>query len=410
MFVFSKACEPIRRLSESGVPAVGGALPPSSSSTPLTHETGYSSLRQDTPQSQGTPHTPRQAGTPFSQDSSYSSRQSTPAYQSSRPESSGSFKSRRNEVKFQNIYNRRPERPQYRSNMYRNTPEQPPFKQHQLTPPEPPPSTTFNYTAPPPTTPNFKSSFSPYPPPLPPAFPPSEPAFHHPSQREGEYLRPPEPPPTASSDFLPVKERPETPPIPEPPPEPVPQPTTPPPQTPEHCPSPGSPILDPERNSLDSRIEMLLKEKRTKLLPFLDERDSDNEVRMEGSPISSSSSQLSPIPPYTSGSQGGQQNSRPPSTGLEDISPTPLPDSEDEEPIPGTASLVKRIGSPAHEKNSSDLKEGSFRGHSPTEKMDTVKQAHFFSPRCILISPIFTGMLVTFHKEEHTGVCRCCYN
>ncbi|XP_040914387.1 histone-lysine N-methyltransferase SETD1B-A isoform X2 [Toxotes jaculatrix] len=370
------ACEPIRRLSESNVSAVGATLPPSSSTTPLSLETGYSSLRQDTPQSQGTPHTPRQTSTPFSQDSNYSSRQSTPAYQSSRPESSGGYKSRRHESKFQDAYNRRPERPQYRSNMYRSTTsDQAPFKQHQLTPPEPPPSTSsFTYTAPPPATPNFKSAFSPYQAPLPPAFPPSEPAFHHPAQREGEYLRPPQPPLAAATDFLPVKERPETPPIPEPPPEPVPHPTTPPPQTPEHCPSPGSPTLDSERNSLDSRIEMLLKEKRTKLLPFLEERDSDTEVRMEGSPISSSSSQLSPIPPYTGGSQAGQQNSRPSSTGLEDISPTPLPDSEDEEPIPGTAALIKRISSPVHDKMSnSDLKD--FRGHTPTDKMDTGHQS-----------------------------------
>ncbi|XP_041666392.1 histone-lysine N-methyltransferase SETD1B-A isoform X2 [Cheilinus undulatus] len=372
------ACEPIRRLSESGVSAVGGTLAPSSSTTPLSLETGYSSLRQDTPQSQGTPHTPRQAGTPFSQDSNFSSRQSTPAYQSGRPESSGGYKSRRHESKFQDAYNRRPERPQYRSNMYRSTTAaSEPFKQHQLTPPEPPPSTpSFTYTAPPPATPNFKSAFSPYQAPLPPAFPPTEPAFHHPPQREGEYLRPPQPPLAAPTDFLPVKDRPETPPIPEPPPEPVPHPTTPPPQTPERCPSPGSPALDPERNSLDSRIEMLLKEKRTKLLPFLEERDSDTEVRMEGSPISSSSSQLSPIPPYTSGSQGGQLNSRPSSTGLEDISPTPLPDSEDEEPIPGTASLIKRVSSPVQEKKSnSDLKDGHYRGHTPTEKMETGHQS-----------------------------------
>ncbi|XP_014853355.1 PREDICTED: histone-lysine N-methyltransferase SETD1B isoform X1 [Poecilia mexicana] len=364
------ACEPIRRLSESSM-SIGGVLPPSSSTTPLSLETGYSSIRQDTPQSQGTPHTPRQPGTPFSQDSSYSSRQSTPAYQSSRPESSGGYKSRRHESKFQDAYNRRPERPQYRSNMYRNTPsDQASFKQHQLTPPEPPPSTpSFNYTAPPPATPNFKSAFSPYQAALPPAFPPSESPYHHPAQRESEYLRPPQPPPTPPTDVLPVKERPETPPIPEPPPEPVPQPATPPPQTPERCPSSGSPALDPERNSLDSRIEMLLKEKRTKLLPFLEERDSDNEVRMEGSPISSSSSQLSPIPPFA----GGQQNSRPSSTGLEDISPTPLPDSDDEEPIPGTASLIKRIGSPVNEKmGKGDVKDG---GHSPTEKMDTAHQS-----------------------------------
>ncbi|XP_035041004.2 histone-lysine N-methyltransferase SETD1B-A isoform X3 [Hippoglossus stenolepis] len=372
------ACEPSRRLSENSVSAGGAALPPSSSSTPLSLDAGFSSLRQDTPQSQGTPVTPRQSSTPFSQDSNYSSRQSTPAYQSSRPESSGSYKSRRHESKFQDAYNRRPERPQYRSNMYRGTGSEPAlFKQHQLTPPEPPPSTP-SFTAPPPSTPNFKSTYSPYQAPLPPAFPPSEPAFHHPPQREGDYLRPPQPPPPpADTDFLPGKERPETPPIPEPPPEPAAQPTTPPPpQTPERCPSPGSPALDPERNSLDSRIEMLLKEKRTKLLPFLEERDSDTEVLMEGSPISSSSSQLSPIPPYAGGSHGGLQNSRPSSTGLEDISPTPLPDSEDEEPIPGTAPLVKKITSPVHEQMSnSDLQDGQFRGHTPTDNMETCHQS-----------------------------------
>uniref|UniRef100_A0A3Q2DJ40 SET domain containing 1B, histone lysine methyltransferase a n=1 Tax=Cyprinodon variegatus TaxID=28743 RepID=A0A3Q2DJ40_CYPVA len=359
------ACEPIRRLSEGSMSSIGAGLPPSSSTTPLSLETGYSSIRQDTPQSQGTPHTPRQPGTPFSQDSSYSSRQSTPAYQSSRPESSGGYKHRRHESKFQDAYNRRPERPQYRSNMYRGTPsDQATFKQQQLTPPEPPPSTpSYNYTAPLPATPNFKSAFSPYPAALPPAFAPSESPYHHQAQRESEYIRPPQPPLTAATDTLNVKERPETPPIPEPPPEPVPQPTTPPPpETPEHCPSPGSPALDPERNSLDSRIEMLLKEKRTKLLPFLEERDSDNEVRMEGSPISSSSSQMSPIPPFMGGSQGGQQISRPSSTGLEDISPTPLPDSDDEEPIPGTASLIRRTGSPVHEKmGKNDLKDGAHQ-------------------------------------------------
>lgn len=118
---------------------------------------------------------------------------------------------------------------------------------------------------------------------------------------------------------------------------------------------------------------MLLKEKRTKLLPFLEERDSDTEVRMEGSPISSSSSQLSPIPPFTGGSQGGLQNSRPSSTGLEDISPTPLPDSEDEEPIHGTASLLKRVSSPVQDKVSNN-----DRGATPTDKMDTVRTKLLF--------------------------------
>ncbi|XP_072311546.1 histone-lysine N-methyltransferase SETD1B-A isoform X2 [Eucyclogobius newberryi] len=380
------ACEPIRRLSESS--ASGAALPPSNSTTPLSSEAGYSSLRQDTPQSQGTPHTPRQTSTPFSQDSNYSSRQSTPAYQSSRAESSAGYKSRRHDGKFQDAYNRRPERPQYQSNMFRRSSSehashkqqqqqhhQQQQPQQQVTPPEPPPPTpSYNYTAPTPPTPSFTSAFSPYQTPLPPAFPPSEPAFHHPPQRETSYPRPPQPPPEDPSEFVPVKDRPETPPIPEPPPEPVPEPTTPPRQTPERCPSPGSPNMDSERNSLDSRIEMLLKEKRTKL-PFLAERDSDTEVRMEGSPISSSSSQLSPIPPYTGSSQGGQQNSRPCSTGLEDISPTPLPDSDDDEPIPSTASL-KRTGSPMRDKRSTnDLKDGHYRGQTPPDKMETGQQS-----------------------------------
>uniref|UniRef100_A0A3Q3G1T7 SET domain containing 1B, histone lysine methyltransferase a n=1 Tax=Labrus bergylta TaxID=56723 RepID=A0A3Q3G1T7_9LABR len=341
------ACEPIRRLSESSV----------SSTTPLSLETGYSSLRQDTPQSQGTPHTPRQTGTPFSQDSNFSSRQSTPAYQSGRPESSGAYKSRRHESKFQDAYNRRPERPQYRSNMFRSTTSSESFKPHQLTPPEPPPSTpSFTYTAPPPATPNFKSAFSPYQAPLPPAFPPSE----------------PQPPQTFYLSRIDLKllpsQNPHQSPVPIPPHLLLKHQNT--------APSPGSPTLDPERNSLDSRIEMLLKEKRTKHLPFLEERDSDTEVRMEGSPISSSSSQLSPIPPYTSGSQGGQLNSRPSSTGLEDISPTPLPDSEDEEPIPGTAALIKRSSSPVQEKKSnSELKDGHFRVHTPTDTMETGHQS-----------------------------------
>lgn len=69
---------------------------------------------------------------------------------------------------------------------------------------------------------------------------------------------------------------------------------------------------------------MLLKEQRTKL-PFL-EQDSDTELQMEGSPISSSSSQLSPLAPFGANSQPGFRgptppSSRPSSTGLEDISP-----------------------------------------------------------------------------------------
>ncbi|KAJ3605083.1 hypothetical protein NHX12_027133, partial [Muraenolepis orangiensis] len=349
-------CEPNRRLSESGTS--GGTITASSAGTnsggtPLSVDTAYSSLRQDTPQSQGTPHTPRQMGTPFSQDSNYSSRQSTPAYPAGRTDAS--FKSRRHEGKFQDAYNRRPERPQYRSTTYRGAAplEQAPYKPHRATPPQPP-AVASPFTA----TAGFKSSFPAYQAPPPPAFPPAESSQHQPGRREGEYIRPPQPPPAAPS----AEEGPETPPAPQPPPEPGPPPGSPPPRSPERRPSPEVPPPDLLRNSLDSRIEMLLKEKRTKL-PFLAERDSDTEVRMEGSPISSSSSQLSPIPP----SQAGPHNSRPSSTGLEDVSPTPLPESDDEDPVPG--SLLKRTCSPLSE-NVDDLKAGPFGNHTPTGNTD----------------------------------------
>ncbi len=348
--------QPLRRLSEGSSSAVGGTATPGGTNTPMSLDTAYSSLRQDTPQSQGTPHTPRPSGTPFSQDSSYSSRQGTPAFQSNRAESSGGYKSRRHETKFQDAYNRRPERHYVHGSgggAHRGNTEQPPsFKQHQ--PPEPP-SPAFAHTPPPPASANFKNAFSPY---QPPVYPHTEPSFHQPVQREVDYRRPPQAPPPPSTDFMPVIDGPATPPIPEPPPPaPETQPATPPPSTPEPCPSLGTPTQDSERNSLDSRIEMLLK-------PFLNERgDSDAEVRMDCSPISSSSSQLSPIP--------SQRPSRPASTGLEDISPTPLPDSDDDEPIHGTASLLtnSRSMSPSNMHS----KSGAEEPRTPVDKMDTVR-------------------------------------
>ncbi|KAG5840679.1 hypothetical protein ANANG_G00191270 [Anguilla anguilla] len=130
---------------------------------------------------------------------------------------------------------------------------------------------------------------------------------------------------------------------------------------------------------------MLLKEKRTKL-PFLSERDSDTEVRMEGSPISSSSSQLSPIPPYSANSQpgycGATPASRPSSTGLEDISPTPLPDSDEDEPVLGTASLVRssEASSPSDPLSQAKTDRGKRKDstpgdQTPSDKMDVSHQS-----------------------------------
>uniref|UniRef100_A0A8C2UGP3 SET domain containing 1B, histone lysine methyltransferase n=1 Tax=Coturnix japonica TaxID=93934 RepID=A0A8C2UGP3_COTJA len=343
----------LKRLKDSNLSSVGSSVTPNSS-TPFSHDTAYSSCRQDTPnsfsqftpQSQGTPHTPR-LGTPFSQDSTYSSRQTTPVYHFGQD---SAYKHRRHETKFTDAYNRRPGGHHYVHNspgVFRGTEHQfSTFKSHQQEPVQ------FSHTPPlsHSSSSSYKSAFSPYQAPA--VFPQSEEQPFAQTSREAEYRRPAPPPAemvvessaATSTDFAPVKEKPE-----EPPPLPdsnsAPEPSAPSfSQTPERSETPGTPTMESEmqHNSLDSRIEMLLKEQRTKL-PFLNEHDSDNEVRMEGSPISSSSSQLSPIPMYGSNSQPGYRaqtpSSRPSSTGLEDISPTPLPDSDDDEPIPGTASL-----------------------------------------------------------------------
>lgn len=223
----------------------------------------------------------------------------------------------------------------------------PPFKA------QPQDSATFAHTPPPAQaapTPGvtFKSAFSPYHTPVPPFPPPPEEpttATAFGARDSGEFRRGPAPPPLPPTEPLP-KERPGTPPGPPPPDansmELGGRPTF--GWSPEPCDSPGTPTLESSpaglekpHDSLDSRIEMLLKEQRTKL-PFLREQDSDAELQLEGSPISSSSSQLSPLATFGGGSQPGFRgpsppSSRPSSTGLEDISPTPLPDSDEDDEL-----------------------------------------------------------------------------
>ncbi|OWK15075.1 hypothetical protein Celaphus_00000349 [Cervus elaphus hippelaphus] len=362
----------LKRLKDGGLSAGCGSgsssVTPNSGGTPFSQDTAYSSCRLDTPNSygQGTPLTPR-LGTPFSQDSSYSSRQPTPSYLFSQDPTT-TFKARRHESKFTDAYNRRHEHHYVHNSSavtavagaaaaFRSSVDHPfgavggsggssgpPFKA------QPQDSATFAHT-PPPTqaTPApgvaFKSAFSPYQTPVPPfPPPPEEPTTTTPfgARDSSEFRRAPAPPPLPPADPL-TKEKPGTPPGP-PPPEANSielggRPTF--GWSPEPCDSPGTPTLEsspagPEKphDSLDSRIEMLLKEQRTKL-PFLREQDSDTELQMEGSPISSSSSQLSPLAPFGTNSQPGFRgptppSSRPSSTGLEDISPTPLPDSDED--------------------------------------------------------------------------------
>ncbi|KAL0610526.1 Histone-lysine N-methyltransferase SETD1B [Plecturocebus cupreus] len=365
----------LKRLKDGGLSAGCGSgsssVTPNSGGTPFSQDTAYSSCRLDTPNSygQGTPLTPR-LGTPFSQDSSYSSRQPTPSYLFSQ-DPTVTFKARRHESKFTDAYNRRHEHHYVHTSpavtavagttaAFRGSSDLPfgavggaggssgpPFKV------QPQDSATFAHTPPPAQAtpaPGFKSAFSPYQTPVahfppPPEEPTTTTAAAFGARDGGEFRRAPAPPPLPPAEPL-AKEKPGTPPGP------------PPPDTnsmelggrptfgwsPEPCDSPGTPTLEsspagPEKphDSLDSRIEMLLKEQRTKLL-FLPVPDSDTELQMEGSPISSSSSQLSPLAPFGTNSQPGfrgptPSSSRPSSTGLEDISPTPLPDSDEDEEL-----------------------------------------------------------------------------
>ncbi|KAJ8286506.1 hypothetical protein GJAV_G00039960 [Gymnothorax javanicus] len=340
-----QVCETMKRLSE-------GMVTPSSAATPLSLDTPFSNQRQDTPSSsghashsQGTPHTPRSVGTPFSQDSAYSSRQSTPTY-----------KSRRHDTKFQDAYNRRPE------HHYVHRGVEPPCKTH-LPPPEPshlaPP---FTQTPPPPISSTYKPAYPSYQAPPPPVYTPMDPPpFPLPQQ---DYCRPPPPHPAEllPPQAPPTQDRPETPPLPEPPPGPEPNSATPPPVTPEHCPSPGAPVDTPtpeaEHHSLDSRIEMLLKGRsRRSRLPFLGEGEWEGPPRMEGSPVSSCSSQLS-LPHL-------------PSPGLEDISPTPLPDSDSDADEPVPPPTAPR---PLTQADSADVNTDTEK-HMPAEDMEVVSSS-----------------------------------
>ncbi|XP_075753961.1 histone-lysine N-methyltransferase SETD1B-like isoform X2 [Pelodiscus sinensis] len=382
----------VKRLKDSNIFLAGSSITPNSS-TPFSHDTAYSSCRQDTPnsysqytpQSQGTP----QLGTPFSQDSTYSSRQTTPAYHYG--QDSG-YKPRRHETKFTDAYNRRLGHHYVHNSasVHRGSEHQfSTYKSHQQEPVQyshtPPLSHSGSST--------YKSAFSPYQAPA--VFPLPDEQQYPQTSRDAEYRRPAPPPAeiliegnaATNIDFVPVKEKQEELPS-------LPQPncvteqsTASFSETPERSETPGTPTMESEmqHNSLDSRIEMLLKEQRK--LPFLNEHDLDNEIQMEGSPISSSSSQLSPIPLYGSNSQhsyrGQTPSSRPSSTGLEDISPTPLPDSDDDEPITGTVPLSQNSRgtseagmipidqlSSTSKAETSETKEMLPGDNTPMEKMD----------------------------------------
>ncbi|KAM4697671.1 histone-lysine N-methyltransferase SETD1A [Rhinophrynus dorsalis] len=269
-----------RRLSSGDSYAPGNG-------TPSSLDPG-SSYSQYTPSSsQGTPYTPR-SGTPYSQDSAYSSRQGTPSHSGSQ-ESSGYKSHRHQENSSGDSYSRRSghryspapsssssssssqhesSHRRYHRHQHRTSPQS--YRSRHRKPPPPPEENPLH---------RFPGT-----PPLPPPPPPPPPPDDLLSDRDYRIGPPPLPPTITDSTNLLVPPPPPSegwePPPPPPPPLPA---TSPPPSPAGSC----SPVHDgvseslpftQHSSSLDSRIEALLKEQRSKF-SFL---PSDTEEEDEG--------------------------------------------------------------------------------------------------------------------------------
>ncbi|KAG8545782.1 hypothetical protein GDO81_020331, partial [Engystomops pustulosus] len=250
--------------------------------TPSSQDVGSSTYSQYTPSlssSQGTPYTPR-AGTPFSQDSAYSSRQGTPSHSSSQ-ETSG-YKSRRHENSAGDSYSRRSGHhysPATSSSSTSSSQHDSSHRRYRHQHRSSPQSYRSRHRKPPPPTEEPPLHRFPGTPPLPtpPPLPPDEPL----PDRDYRMAHPPLPPSPPSSSV------PYPPPPPsegwEPPPPPPPLPACSPPPSPARSCSPlpdgisESLPFTQHSSSLDSRIEALLKEQRSKF-SFLPSDDEDEGV------------------------------------------------------------------------------------------------------------------------------------
>ncbi|CDQ65630.1 unnamed protein product [Oncorhynchus mykiss] len=309
-FLHLQDSKPLQKLTDGSSSLTRSISSPTSVATPLSLDTAYSSIWQDTPGSfgqtplsQGTPHTPCLSGTPLSQDSCYSSQHTTPVHQVTQGEHSsyGAHRRLRRDVCY-----RQPGRPYMRS--HHQSSELSSLLKH-LQPHQPPLS-----------LPEQESWRVPSLPPASEAFPLSNSSAS-----------------ATSMNVVPLRERPQSPPsgpdagLIEPPPSP-----------PNN--SPGSLIPEAESHSLDSRIEMLLSKTQSSCLPLHGERGLDAEVHSQDSPVSPFSpvSMYSPESDHTPARSGSPVNCTHPTTsdGLEDVSPTSLPEWEGDESLPGMPSLT----------------------------------------------------------------------
>lgn len=343
-FLHLQDSKPLQKLTDGSSSLTRSISSPTSVATPLSLDTAYSSIWQDTPGSfgqtplsQGTPHTPCLSGTPLSQDSCYSSQHTTPVHQVTQGEHSsyGAHRRLRRDVCY-----RQPGRPYMRS--HHQSSELSSLLKH-LQPHRPLQPQTQVASG------SYKSSVFWYQNRLPSADdnPATEPPLSLPEQ---ESWRVPSLPPASeafplsnssasatSMNVVPLRERPQSPPsgpdagLIEPPPSP-----------PNN--SPGSLIPEAESHSLDSRIEMLLSKTQSSCLPLHGERGLDAEVHSQDSPVSPFSpvSMYSPESDHTPARSGSPVNCTHPTTsdGLEDVSPTSLPEWEGDESLPGMPSLT----------------------------------------------------------------------
>ncbi|KAM6954470.1 histone-lysine N-methyltransferase SETD1B-A-like [Aplochiton taeniatus] len=285
-----------QRLVDYGSSLLGNISSPASVATPLSLDTAYSSVWQDTPGSfgltpisQGTPRTPCQPGTPFSQDSCYSSRQGTPILHAEPPHSSSSSSVR-------------PPGSLWAPHAF------PPAQSAAAT--SEPPGPLLPLVERDSRTGLCAASGS-----LPPGGSGSEATVFSigvivTRHRAGT--------PRTEGDTC--------------------VPALPPSSPPDPTPAPGSPSTETESHSLDSRIERLLRKNQGSAAgpAFLPGGVVEAEEAQRESPISPCPSRYSPVFDYSPGSPG-------PSWGpgaLEEVSPAPLTDREGDETVQAVASIL----------------------------------------------------------------------
>uniref|UniRef100_A0A6Q2Y448 [Histone H3]-lysine(4) N-trimethyltransferase n=1 Tax=Esox lucius TaxID=8010 RepID=A0A6Q2Y448_ESOLU len=380
-------CFQVRQLTDGISQLTQSIFSPASVATPLSLDTAYSSICQDTPGSfgqtplsLGTPRTPCLSVTPLSQDSCYSSQHTTPVHQISQAEHSftcGAHRRLRRDVCYY-----QPGRPYVRSHQ-RNSelssllkPMQPPHARLPL---------QFQTQA---SDRGYKSSRYQNPPSLAVDNPVTEPPLHLSGPEQESFGVPSLPPPSESFplgsrfaraqsvNMVPLKER---------PPSPLSEPDV----DISDC-SPGSPAPAAESHSLDSRIEMLLRKTSGSCPSLHGETAVDAPVPSQDSPASPSFPVFMDSPePERNPGPGGSPTASPRNTtgdGLEDVSPNPLPECEGDK-------LITEVPAPIW--TSQPPRPSGTHSVTPRERSEAITKGH---------ADPTTSDKKNIRREHHSGV------